>query len=133
MQRAGGGRLWEQGSADSVGQCGREGRRRDQDSGSLVLVLKWPQARQGTDGLFLMLSRGSGEREKGKNKYHHSQEFKNKLKNLKDKQLTSEVPPASRAFQGKRELWAWGPTPSRGSEDSRRSFQPSPCPQSCSV
>lgn len=35
---------------------------------------------------------------KGKNKYHRSQKFKNKPKNLKDKQLASEVPPACRAF-----------------------------------
>jgi len=32
---------------------------------------------------------------KGKNKYHHSQKFKNKPKNLQDKQLASEVPPGS--------------------------------------
>lgn len=43
------------------------GRRGDQNaSSSLVLVLKWPQARPGTDGLFLMLSWRSGEREKEK-------------------------------------------------------------------
>lgn len=35
---------------------------------------------------------------KGKNKYHHSQKFKNKPQSLKDKQLASEGPPASRAF-----------------------------------
>ena len=32
---------------------------------------------------------------KGKNKYHHSQKFKNEPKNLQDKQLASEVPPGS--------------------------------------
>lgn len=48
---------------------------------------------------------------KGKNKYHHSQKFKNKPKNLKDKQLASEVPPASRAFQGKTALQAWEDNP----------------------
>lgn len=43
-----------------------EKEKRGPEFNSLVLVLKWPQARQGTDGLFLMLSRRSGEREKEK-------------------------------------------------------------------
>lgn len=44
-----------------------EGRKeKDQNSSSLVLVLKWPQARQGTDGPFLVLRQRSGEREKEK-------------------------------------------------------------------
>lgn len=37
-------------------------------------------------------------KEKGKYKYHYSQKFKNKPQNLKDRQLVSEVAPASRAF-----------------------------------
>lgn len=83
----------------TVRQWGRERRQGgDQNSSSLVLVLKWPQARQGTDGPFLTLSRRSGEREKEKINTHHSQKCKNKPKTLKDKQLASEVPPASRAF-----------------------------------
>lgn len=40
--------------------------KRDQNSSNLVLVLKWPQARQGTDGPFLVLRQRSGEREKEK-------------------------------------------------------------------
>lgn len=48
-------------------QCRREmGRRGPEFESSLVPVLKWPQARPGTDGLFLMLSWRSGEREKEK-------------------------------------------------------------------
>lgn len=82
--------------SQAEGEGGKE--KMDQNPSSLVLVLKWPQMRQETDGPFLMLSQRSGERKKGKNKYHYSQKFKNKPKNLKDKQLVSEVPPASRAF-----------------------------------
>lgn len=52
----------ETGSAG--GRWGEEGTKWDS---SLVPVLKWPQARSGTDGLFfLMLSWRSGEREKEK-------------------------------------------------------------------
>lgn len=83
---------------EKVRQWGRERRRKGRRIEAALCSSKMAAGKAGDRWSLPDAEQEKWGKRKGKNKYHHSQKFKNKLKNLKDKQLASEVPLASRAF-----------------------------------